>query len=51
MEFFQDDIFIPTRDLESSSLSAQQWFDGEDKDPKLIDLRPSDMAMRTSICC
>jgi len=47
MEFFQDDIYIPTRDLQTSSLSAQEWFNGDDKSAHLIDLRPSDMTPRS----
>lgn len=49
MEYFQDDIFIPTRDIETPVLSAQEWFEGMDKTAHLIDLRPSDMTPRTSL--
>eukprot|EP01083_Nonionella_stella_P065596 172034_1 len=41
-EFFQDDIFPPTRVWESF-LSAEDWFDGKDVEIQKKSLRPSDM--------
>merc|ERR1712072_189138 len=41
-EFFQDDIFPPTRVLEPSQ-TADEWLRGGDAEPQLQDLCPSDM--------
>ncbi|KAK4053254.1 hypothetical protein OIO90_004028 [Microbotryomycetes sp. JL221] len=42
-EYFQDDIFVPTRDVETPSLSANEWIQGKNEPLKLVELRPSDM--------
>ncbi|RUP51924.1 hypothetical protein BC936DRAFT_144358 [Jimgerdemannia flammicorona] len=42
-EFFQDDIFIPTHDIENPSLDSVAWFAGENKELRRVDLRPVDM--------
>ncbi|SCZ98655.1 BZ3500_MvSof-1268-A1-R1_Chr3-1g05529 [Microbotryum saponariae] len=42
-EYFQDDIFIPTRDVETPSLNAQEWIQGRDVLSKRLDLRPEGM--------
>ena len=38
-ELFQEDLFPPTQSDEHS-LTADEWFDGKDADPKKISLRP-----------
>jgi hypothetical protein len=43
MEYFQDDIYIPTRDLETPVLSAREWFEGVNRTAPLTDLKPPDM--------
>ncbi|SGY44572.1 BQ5605_C001g00176 [Microbotryum silenes-dioicae] len=42
-EYFQDDIFIPTRDVETPSLNAQEWIQGRDVLSKRLDLHPEGM--------
>jgi len=44
MEFFQDDIFPPTTAIEPA-LSSSDWFSGQNKTPKLVDLKPHDMEL------
>ncbi|KAI9280147.1 hypothetical protein BC943DRAFT_311248 [Umbelopsis sp. AD052] len=39
-EFFQDDIFCPTKDVESPAQSADSWFAGETKASQYIKLQP-----------
>jgi len=41
-EYFQDDVYPPTRALEPV-LSAEEWFGGQNGEPKLISLQPPDM--------
>ncbi|KAH9257451.1 hypothetical protein BASA81_004377 [Batrachochytrium salamandrivorans] len=41
--YFQDDIFVPTRDTEHSALTADQWVAGDTANSVFIDLRPADM--------
>jgi hypothetical protein len=41
-EYFQDDVFPPTRAHESL-LTPQQWFSGQSPQPKLVSLQPSGM--------
>jgi len=43
MEFFQDDLFPPTRDTSVPVLTADQWFGGKSEEPTTINLKPSDM--------
>ncbi|CEH13399.1 Tumor-specific antigen (contains WD repeats) [Ceraceosorus bombacis] len=45
VEFFQDDVFVPTRDEAVSLLTAKEWLEGQDAlvNHTLIDLKPSDM--------
>lgn len=43
VEFFQDDIFVPTLDVEHPALSASEWLSGQNKGLALIDLRPDDL--------
>lgn len=44
-EFFQDDVFPPTADLNTPALTAAQWFDGANIDAPRIDLRPEGMKL------
>ncbi|KAK4705031.1 coronin-7, partial [Phenoliferia sp. Uapishka_3] len=37
-EFFQDDIFVKTRDLETPALGAKEWIEGRDAKLRRIDL-------------
>jgi len=43
-EFFQDDIFVPTRGTDSV-LTADQWFSGKNGVPKLVSLQPAGMKL------
>nr|KAJ3422774.1 Coronin-7 [Polyrhizophydium stewartii] len=47
-DFFQDDIFVPTVDVETPAVSAEDWAKGVDGEVKRIDLRPADMVPRMS---
>ena len=47
VEFFQDDVFVHTRDVETPSLSAAEWAAGKDVRLAMLDLRPTDMTPRT----
>ncbi|KAF9425040.1 Coronin-7 [Podila epigama] len=43
-EYFQDDIFPPTDDVETATMEASEFFAGDSvKEPARIDLCPSDM--------
>lgn len=42
-EFFQDDIFIDTDDVEHPSQNASSWFDGVDTPLSKISLKPDQM--------
>jgi len=42
MEFFQDDIFVPTR-TNKPTLSAEEWFDGITREPEFVSIRPEGM--------
>ncbi|SPO37720.1 uncharacterized protein PSFLO_03196 [Pseudozyma flocculosa] len=44
-EFFQDDIFIPTRDTSQPLTTAARWLQGEsdEREATYLDLRPADM--------
>eukprot|EP01105_Mastigella_eilhardi_P005142 TRINITY_DN16925_c0_g1_i1.p1 TRINITY_DN16925_c0_g1~~TRINITY_DN16925_c0_g1_i1.p1 ORF type:complete len:936 (-),score=216.98 TRINITY_DN16925_c0_g1_i1:53-2860(-) len=41
MEFFQDDIFPPTRSQEPAIKSASEWFGGATKEPLIVSLQPA----------
>jgi len=45
MEFFQDDLFPPTRDTKTAVLTASEWFGGKSKNPTTVDLQPSGMEL------
>ncbi|KAL1915846.1 uncharacterized protein VTP21DRAFT_6234 [Calcarisporiella thermophila] len=42
-EYFQDDLYPPTLDVEHPTLSAEAWSAGEKAERRKIDLRPEDM--------
>ncbi|KAI8973262.1 hypothetical protein BDF20DRAFT_638541 [Mycotypha africana] len=42
-EYFQDDIFVPTADIENPAQDAASWFKGENKQLERIPLKPEDM--------
>jgi len=42
-DYFQDDLFPPTRILWEPSMSAQEWFTGSNTPAKKLDLKPDDM--------
>lgn len=46
MEFFQDDIFVPTVDTEKSVQSAGEFWQGRDVELPFLDLKPRDMTLR-----
>jgi len=43
MEYFQDDIFSPTRDRSKSTMTAEQWFAGRNIEADKVSIRPADM--------
>lgn len=43
MEYFQDDIFPPTKVTWESSMTAQEWEEGRNKPLSVINLKPADM--------
>ncbi|KAL8287521.1 hypothetical protein RQP46_003379 [Phenoliferia psychrophenolica] len=45
VEYFQDDIFVPTRDVETPALSAQEWIEGKDAKLRMLDLRPEGLKL------
>ncbi|KAJ3042735.1 Coronin-7 [Rhizophlyctis rosea] len=42
-ELFQDDIFVPTRDVERAAVSVEEWVKGGSGVQKRVDLAPADM--------
>ncbi|WRT66968.1 uncharacterized protein IL334_003933 [Kwoniella shivajii] len=42
-EFFQDDIYVPTLDVESYANTAQEWLNGQNKAVPTVELRPEGM--------
>ncbi|GAA5883524.1 hypothetical protein JCM16303_005463 [Sporobolomyces ruberrimus] len=42
-EFFQDDIFIPTRNREKPSMTAEEWVAGKNTPLEIVDLQPAGM--------
>ncbi|KIR37980.1 actin cross-linking [Cryptococcus deuterogattii 99/473] len=41
--FFQDDIYVPTKDIEKPSMTASEWLEGENVAQGVIDLKPEGM--------
>jgi len=48
-DYFQDDLFPPTRILWEPSMSAAEWFAGSNTPPKKLDLKPEDMETLSSL--
>jgi len=46
MEYFQDDLFPPTRDTSKPTMSATEWVNGDNYQHPFVKLRPSDMQPR-----
>ncbi|GAA6011893.1 hypothetical protein JCM10207_003421 [Rhodosporidiobolus poonsookiae] len=42
---FQDDVYVPTRNVEKPSMSAADYLEGRDKPLELVDLRPEGMEL------
>jgi hypothetical protein len=47
-DYFQDDLFSPTKVLWEPYMTASQWFGGANIPPKRMDLKPNDMETRKS---
>jgi hypothetical protein len=47
-DFFQDDIYVETFDVERSATTAQEWLDGGDTAQGYISLKPEGMTPRKS---
>ncbi|GAA5989689.1 hypothetical protein JCM10908_000589 [Rhodotorula pacifica] len=45
VDFFQNDIFVPTRNVEKPMLGAAEWVEGKDATLELLDLRPDGMKL------
>jgi len=45
MQYFQDDLFPDTKVTNEPAISGSAWLKGENKTPKTISLRPSDMEL------
>lgn len=43
MEYFQNDIYIPTVDTEISIMTAEQYFTGQSPNFPIINLKPEGM--------
>ncbi|GAA5842539.1 hypothetical protein JCM9279_003612 [Rhodotorula babjevae] len=44
-DFFQNDVFVPTRNVEKPSMSAAEYLEGENRPLDIIDLRPEGMEL------
>ncbi|BGP40025.1 hypothetical protein JCM10450v2_004005 [Rhodotorula kratochvilovae] len=44
-DFFQNDIFVPTRNVEKPSMTVQEWLDGKNTPLEVVDLRPEGMEL------
>ncbi|WWC61287.1 uncharacterized protein I303_103868 [Kwoniella dejecticola CBS 10117] len=42
-DFFQDDIYVPTTDVETYIITAKEWLEGKNAVPQKIDLKPEGM--------
>jgi hypothetical protein len=49
-DFFQDDIYVDTLDVERSTTTVQDWIDGKEVEPRYISLKPEGMTLRKSLC-
>ena len=50
-DYFQDDIYTATLDVENPVLSADEWVQGKTPQFKWIDLRPAEMPLRELTLC
>jgi coronin-7 len=46
-EFFQDDLFPPTKVLWEPTMTSREWFSGNNDDPYRISLKPANMKSLT----
>ncbi|KAJ8295074.1 Endoplasmic reticulum vesicle protein 25 [Rhodotorula toruloides] len=44
-EYFQDDIFVPTRDVTKPSMTAEEYLSGANKPLEIVDVRPEGMKL------
>ncbi|GAA5898964.1 hypothetical protein JCM8208_005439 [Rhodotorula glutinis] len=44
-DFFQNDIFVPTRNVEKPSMTVAEYLEGENRPLEVIDLRPEGMEL------
>uniref|UniRef100_A0A2L2YGN7 Coronin n=1 Tax=Parasteatoda tepidariorum TaxID=114398 RepID=A0A2L2YGN7_PARTP len=44
-EYFQDDLFPPTRKTWEPSMTNAEWFAGQEKPLEIVDLKPEDMEL------
>ncbi|BGP70329.1 hypothetical protein NBRC10513v2_003688 [Rhodotorula toruloides] len=44
-EYFQDDIFVPTRNVIKPSMTAEEYLSGANKPLEIVDLRPEGMKL------
>ncbi|GAA6016484.1 hypothetical protein JCM11491_002336 [Sporobolomyces phaffii] len=42
-DFFQDDVFVPTRNREKPSMTADEWLAGKNTPLEIVDMRPEGM--------
>jgi hypothetical protein len=45
-DFFQDDIYVDTLNVEHSTTTIQDWLDGKEAEPRYISLKPEGMTLR-----
>ena len=45
-EFFQNDIYLDTADVETASMTASEWLSGQNKPSRKISLQPQGMTRR-----
>ncbi|KAM0750734.1 DUF1900-domain-containing protein [Meredithblackwellia eburnea MCA 4105] len=45
VEFYQDDIFVPTRDTTKSVCTSEEWLEGNREKLRIVDLRPAGMGL------
>jgi len=50
-DFFQDDIYVDTLDVERSNATVQEWLDGKQAEPRYMSLKPDGMTLRKPLPC
>lgn len=45
VDFFQNDIFVPTRNVEKPMLGAAEWINGKNATLEMLNLRPDGMKL------